>query len=88
VSAPGAPSWSRVCTPRMQGGLAAPSRPSVPTTSAVDPLSKEDDDGSQVHDRSTSPHVYGCAVAVPRSSTPWVRPSAAIRRHNSPAGFT
>jgi hypothetical protein len=44
VSAPGAASRSRVCTPRPQGGAAAPSQPRVPTTSAVDPRAKENPD--------------------------------------------
>ena len=44
VSAPGVASRSRVCTPHPQGGAAAPSRPRVPTTSAVDPRAKENHD--------------------------------------------
>jgi hypothetical protein len=70
------------------GCSSAPSRPSVPTTSAVDPLSKDDNDARQVHDRSTSPHLARCRAAVPKSSAPRVRPSAAMRRHNPPVGFT
>jgi hypothetical protein len=53
VSAPGTASRSRVCTPRPQGGGAAPSRPRVPTTSAVDLRSKENHEAREGHGRST-----------------------------------
>ena len=68
-----------------RGCSAVPSPPSVPTTSAVDPLSKDDHDARRVHDRSTNPHVAGWQAAVPESSTPRVRPAAArCARESSP----